>query len=79
MQEERIKILYVDDEAKNLTAFKASFRRSYEIATAISAGEAADLLRQDSFHIIIAEPTYLQHLTRSAFTAGICCKHRESC
>ncbi len=55
MQEERIKILYVDDEAKNLTAFKASFRRSYKIVTAISAGEAAELLRQESFHIIIAD------------------------
>ncbi len=55
MQEERIKILYVDDESKNLTAFKASFRRSYDIMTAISAKEAADLLLQQSFHIIIAD------------------------
>ncbi len=55
MQEERIKILYVDDEAKNLTAFKASFRRSYDIITAISAKEAADLLLNHSFHIIIAD------------------------
>ncbi len=55
MQEERIKILYVDDEAKNLTAFKASFRRSYDIITAISAKEAAELLMQHAFHIIIAD------------------------
>lgn len=55
IQEERIKILYVDDEAKNLTAFKASFRRSYDIVTAISADEASELLLQHSFHIIIAD------------------------
>ena len=55
IQAERIKILYVDDEAKNLTAFKASFRRSYDIMTVISADEAAILLKQDSFHIIIAD------------------------
>lgn len=55
MQEERIKILYIDDESKNLTAFKASFRRSYEIATAISASDAAELLKHESFHIIIAD------------------------
>lgn len=54
-QDERIKILYVDDEAKNLTAFKASFRRSYDIMTVGSAGEAADLLTQHPFHIIIAD------------------------
>lgn len=55
IQDERIRILYVDDESKNLTAFKASFRRSYDIMTAISANEAAELLKQQSFHIIIAD------------------------
>ncbi len=55
IHEERIKILYVDDESKNLTAFKASFRRSYDIETAISVKDAAELLKQHSFHIIIAD------------------------
>ncbi len=54
-QDERIKILYVDDESKNLTAFKASFRRSYDIVTAISATEAAGILQEQPFHIIIAD------------------------
>jgi len=52
---ERIKILYVDDESRNLTAFKASFRRSYDITTAISAAEGAQLLKEDPVHIIIAD------------------------
>ncbi len=52
---ERIKILYVDDESRNLTAFKASFRRSYDIFTAISATEGAQLLQQHPVHIIIAD------------------------
>ena len=55
MQEERIRILYVDDESKNLTAFKASFRRNYDIETAISVKDAAELLKLHSFHIIIAD------------------------
>lgn len=52
---ERIKILYVDDENRNLTAFKASFRRSYDIFTASSAAEGAELLKEHPVHIIIAD------------------------
>lgn len=52
---ERIKILYVDDESRNLTAFKASFRRSYDILTASSAAEGAELLKEEPVHIIIAD------------------------
>ncbi len=52
---ERIKILYVDDESRNLTAFKASFRRNYDIFTAISAAEGAQLLKENPVHIIIAD------------------------
>jgi len=52
---ERIKILYVDDESRNLTAFKASFRRNYDILTATSAAEGAQLLEENPVHIIIAD------------------------
>ncbi|MCW3461853.1 ATP-binding response regulator [Chitinophaga nivalis] len=55
MKENRIKILYIDDEIHNLNAFKASFRRSYEIYTATSAQEGKVLLKEINVHIIIAD------------------------
>ena len=50
-----IKILYVDDEQNNLNSFKAAFRRSYIVFTAISAKEALDILEQNDIHVIIAD------------------------
>ncbi|ASZ10923.1 hybrid sensor histidine kinase/response regulator [Chitinophaga pendula] len=55
MKDNRIRILYIDDEVHNLNAFKASFRRSYEIYTANSAQEGKQLLRSIDVHIIIAD------------------------
>jgi two-component system sensor histidine kinase/response regulator len=56
MKENRIRILYIDDEVHNLNAFKASFRRSYEIYTANSAQEGKQVLKSiDDVHIIIAD------------------------
>jgi signal transduction histidine kinase len=55
MKENRIRILYIDDEVHNLNAFKASFRRSYEIYTANSAQEGKLLLKSIDVHIIIAD------------------------
>jgi len=51
----KIKILYIDDEENNLVAFKAAFRRSYHIATALSTKEAKLLLECEQFHIIISD------------------------
>lgn len=50
-----IVILYVDDEAHNLSAFKASFRRNYEIHLATSAADAIKLLKDIHPHIIITD------------------------
>ncbi|MBK7098317.1 MAG: hybrid sensor histidine kinase/response regulator [Sphingobacteriales bacterium] len=50
-----IKILYVDDEQNNLNSFKAAFRRSYDVFTAISAKEALEVLGQNDIHVIIAD------------------------
>lgn len=44
MEEREIDILYVDDEQNNLDAFKASFRRDFEIILAISAAEGLKIL-----------------------------------
>jgi two-component system sensor histidine kinase/response regulator len=51
----KIKILYVDDEANNLTAFQASFRRTYEIYTATSAAEGINILNENQVNVIIAD------------------------
>ncbi|SDM22479.1 Response regulator receiver domain-containing protein [Daejeonella rubra] len=43
-KQEKIKILYVDDEINNLTGFKASFRMSYNIMIAVNATDALEHL-----------------------------------
>ncbi|MBC7567016.1 MAG: hybrid sensor histidine kinase/response regulator, partial [Pedobacter sp.] len=43
-KQEKIKILYVDDEINNLTGFKASFRINYNIMIAVNATDAIEHL-----------------------------------
>lgn len=51
----KISVLYVDDEANNLTAFQAGFRRMYDIYTATSAAEGVNILNENMVHVIIAD------------------------
>lgn len=53
--EEKIKILYVDDEENNLQAFKATFRRDYKIFLAISAKEGEEILAKEDIDIVITD------------------------
>ncbi len=53
--EEKIKILYVDDEENNLNAFKASFRKLYDIYLATSANEGRKILAENEIEIIITD------------------------
>ncbi|NML35575.1 response regulator [Chitinophaga sp. G-6-1-13] len=55
MSAQHIHILYIDDEIHNLNAFKASFRRLYNVSTATSAEEAVKVLEEREFHIIISD------------------------
>lgn len=48
-------MLYVDDEENNLTAFKASFRRYFNIFTAISAEEGKTVLNQHEIQVLITD------------------------
>ncbi|UKJ09001.1 hybrid sensor histidine kinase/response regulator [Solitalea lacus] len=50
-----IQILYIDDELNNLLAFKAAFRREFEIYTAQSANEGLKLLQEIPVQIIISD------------------------
>ncbi len=53
--EEKIRILYVDDEENNLQAFKATFRRDYKVALAISAVKGREYLKSNEVDIIITD------------------------
>lgn len=55
MGNEAISILYIDDEVHNLVAFKANFRRDYNIFTTESVNEALTLLRENEIQIIITD------------------------
>jgi response regulator RpfG family c-di-GMP phosphodiesterase len=53
--DQKINVLYVDDEENNLNAFKASFRRYFNIYTAASATEATAILNANQIHVLITD------------------------
>ncbi len=55
MRSPSVRVLYIDDEENNLSAFKASFRRQYEIYTAISAADGLKILQSVDIQVIIAD------------------------
>lgn len=55
MESKNVNILYVDDEVNNLIAFKANFRRDYQILTAETAVEGMKILRSEKIHVIITD------------------------
>jgi len=48
-------ILYIDDEINNLEAFKANFRRDYNIFLAKNTQEAREILSQNLIDIILTD------------------------
>ena len=52
---ERINVLYLDDEASNLKAFKAAYRRIFNVHTVLSAEEGYKALKQFPIEVIIAD------------------------
>jgi class 3 adenylate cyclase/ActR/RegA family two-component response regulator len=55
MNDKKYNILYVDDEEHNLVAFKATFRRHYNIFTAINAEEGYKILEDNEICLIITD------------------------
>lgn len=55
MNNEKISILYVDDEENNLISFKATFRLKYKVFTAISGEDAIKILENNLIHVIITD------------------------
>ena len=55
MMPEKPRILYVDDDARQLTAFKAAFRRDFEIFLSSSATEGRIILAENEIDIILTD------------------------
>lgn len=55
MENDKIKVLYIDDEVNNLSAFKANFRRIYDVYTAESAAEGRKILETVEIEIILTD------------------------
>lgn len=51
----KISVLYVDDEENNLRSFKATFRRIYDVHTAISGDEGLKILAENPIQVIITD------------------------
>jgi DNA-binding NtrC family response regulator len=55
MPDQITNILYVDDEENNLIAFKANFRRYYQVFTATSAIEGKEILLKNKIKVIVSD------------------------
>ena len=55
MPDKKYHILYVDDEADNLLAFRSVFRRYFNIHTAINGQEAIQLLKEKPVHLLLSD------------------------
>ncbi|MCW3107116.1 MAG: response regulator [Segetibacter sp.] len=55
MEGKNINVLYIDDEIHNLTSFRATFRRNFNITTAESADDAIPILEKETIHVILSD------------------------
>ena len=77
MEPERIKVLYVDDEEGNLTAFRASFRRDFDIRVASSAKDALAMLEEAPAHVVISDQR-MPVMTGAEFLAQVRERHPKA-
>lgn len=52
---DKIKLLYVDDEAANLNVFRIAFKRRYDVTTCESAVEGLKLMEKEKYDVIISD------------------------
>jgi DNA-binding NtrC family response regulator len=74
MAQETTTVLYVDDEENNLLAFKAAFRREFNVLTAISGARALEILESTEVHIIITDQR-MPGMTGVEFLQAVIPKH----
>jgi response regulator RpfG family c-di-GMP phosphodiesterase len=51
----KINVLYVDDEVNNINSFKATFRKDYNVFTALSGPLGLQILKDHTIHVIITD------------------------
>lgn len=55
MSDKIINVLYVDDEKNNLNSFRATFKKKFNIFTALSSAEAEVILGSNNIHVLITD------------------------
>ena len=55
LQGEKHSILYVDDDADNLLAFRSVFRRFLKVYTANGGDEAIEILKEKPIHLLLSD------------------------
>ena len=55
VENKKINVLYIDDEIGNLKAFKATYRRIYNVFIAESAAEGGKILDENKIEIILTD------------------------
>jgi signal transduction histidine kinase len=53
--EKKFRILYVDDESRNLQLFQSAFEKEFEVTTSVSPLQAQEIIKTNSFEIIMAD------------------------
>jgi PAS domain S-box-containing protein len=77
MDAERIKVLYVDDEEGNLMAFRASFRRDFDVRVASSAKDGLAMLDEQPVHVVISDQR-MPVMSGAEFLAQVRERHPKS-
>lgn len=70
MRQDRIRVLFVDDEEGNLKAFRATFRRDWEVFVADSGEAGLKLLEQEAVHVVISDQR-MPGMTGDLFLAAV--------
>lgn len=55
MKKKDFTVLYVDDEEQNLISFKATFRREYNVFTALSGEEGLKIMKKHAIQLVITD------------------------
>ena len=72
----KINILYVDDEVENLSAFKAAFRRIYNVFVAESGSEGKEILDKNVIQVILTDQR-MPEVTGGEFLESIIESHPD--
>jgi len=74
MTNDKITVLYVDDEKNNLIAFKAEFRDKYTVYTALNGFDGLKILEQHDVHVILTDQR-MPRMTGVEFLEKVIEKH----